>query len=355
MKALRLLPAAGLMVAAVALALATPAHADDCSQQLQSIQDLGKAASVQDCMRTGQTYGVAVGVVVGTAGVVIAVVGLPGRTPVPPPRPAVPQQPPAARREPEPQPQRHADPCFDQQTRYTVARTTARTAFNTLQTLRTERAYLDGLWEDTRQTGYLNAVVDVAMMAGSLWTKPAGTFATKLAERTLAQGAVKGMTKEILLPKIAETLMKAVGKELAKDLVRHLEDQNIDWSDLVGKAGEARLSSVAKDLIKDQLTQLEYDRQLSALTGTGGLPDRDLISKFTSPVVETVDKLFSVGKLGASALKAHEKLDEIRKAISSVDDHITQMDEIWRNEVDETDLAQDSLNRCRDLHGPAPS
>src|SRR5207248_2300148 len=126
-----------------------------------------------------------------------------------------------------------------------------RTAFTTLQTLRTERAYLDELWEDTRQTGYLSAVVDVAMMAGSLWAKPAGTFATKLAEETLAQGAVKGMTKEILLPKIAETLIKSVGKGLAKTLVKHLEDQAIDWSELVGKAGEARLSSAAKDLIKD--------------------------------------------------------------------------------------------------------
>src|SRR5207244_12869810 len=109
----RLLPVAVLMVGAAALALATPVHADDCSQQLRSIQDLGKAASVQDCMRTGQTYGVAVGVVVGTAGVVIAVVGLPGRTPVPPPRPAVPPQPPARRRAPEPPPPHQADPSFD--------------------------------------------------------------------------------------------------------------------------------------------------------------------------------------------------------------------------------------------------
>src|SRR5947209_2985752 len=70
------------------------------------------------------------------------------------------------------EPPHHADPCFDQQVRHTTARAGARTTFNALQTLRTQRGYLESLWESTRETGYLSAVVDVGMMAGSLWTKP---------------------------------------------------------------------------------------------------------------------------------------------------------------------------------------
>lgn len=184
---LRILPAAAVVTVASAFALASPVHAHDCAARIQSLPDVNSPDNIQDCLRTGQTYGVAIGAVVAGVAVVIAVVGLPGRGPAPPPRPATPQ-PPVQRREPEPP--HHADPCFDQQIRSTTARTVTRTIFNALQTLRTQRAYLESLWESTRETGYLSAVVDIGLMLGSLWTKPAAAvLGATLAEQAMLEKA----------------------------------------------------------------------------------------------------------------------------------------------------------------------
>jgi len=336
---LRIVLAAAAVAFASALALASPVQAHDCAARIKSLQDVGSSDNIQDCLRTGQTYSVTIGAVVAVVGVVIAFVGLPGRRPAPPPRPASPQ-PPVQRREPEPP--HHADPCFDQQVRFTTARTGARTTFNALQTLRTQRGYLDSLWESTRETGYLSAVVDIGMMAGSLWTKP------------LAAGVGVTLAKQALAEKAAESVLKALGKELAKDLIKHLEDQHIDWIDVLGKAGESRTKSLAIELIKEQLTKIEFDRAAAELVGTGKVPDLAAIEKdFSGPIADAAGQMVDVVKLGSSAMKVAEKLEAIRKAISTVDDHIFTTEERWESAVNEMDLAHDSLNRCRDLHGPA--
>ena len=336
---LRILLAAVAVTFASALALASSVQAHDCGARIQSIQDVGSADNIQDCLRTGQTYGVTIGAVVAGVGVVIAIVGLPGRRPAPPPRPASPP-PPVQRREPEPP--HHADPCFDQQVRHTTARAGARTTFNALQTLRTQRGYLESLWESTRETGYLSAVVDVGMMAGSLWTKP------------LAAGLGMTLAKQALAQKAAESVLKALGKELAKDLIKHLEDQHIDWIDVLGKAGESRTKSLATEMIKEQLTKIEFDRMAAELAGTGKVPDLAAIEKdFSGPIGDAAGQMVDIVKLGSSTMKVSEKLEAIRKAISTVDDHVFTAEERWESAVNEMDLAHDSLNRCRDLHGAA--
>lgn len=131
-----------------------------------------------------------------------------------------------------------------------------------------------------------------------------------------------------------------------------MEDQHIDWIDVLGKAGESRTKSLAKDLIKDQLTKLEYDRAAAELAATGKLPDIVAIEKdFAKPISEALGQTMDIVNLGSSTLKVSEKLEAIRKAISTVDDHIFTAEERWESAVNEQDLAHDSLNRCRDLHG----
>ena len=340
----RLLFAATAITFAAALALATPVQAHDCATRIQSVQDVSNPGNVQDCMRTGQTYSVAIGTVVAGAGVVIAIVGLPGRVPSPPPRPATPPQAPVQRRDPEPpQQQPHTDPCFDQQVRFATARTSARTSFATVQTLRTQRGYLESLWESTRETGYLSGVVDIAMMAGSLWTKP------------VAAAIGVTLAKQTALKKLGESMLKVLGKHLANDLIKHLEDQHVDFSDLLAKAGEARTKSLAMDLIKEQLTKIEFDRAAASLAGTGKVPNLAEIEKeFSGPITDVVSQTLSVVSIGSSVMKNVEKLEAIRKLISMVDDHIFAADELWQSAVNEMDLASDSLNRCREMHGPGP-
>jgi hypothetical protein len=356
-KRLKLLIVAACLAAAAALAFVVPAEADDCASKVHGIQDVGNPQNVQDCLRTGQAYSVTIGAVVAGVGVAIAVAGLPGGRSPAPPRVTQPQ-PPAARREPEQpsQSQQHADPCFDQQTRFTTAQTMAKTHFSALQTLRTQRAYLESIWESTRETGYLSSVVDLAMLAGSVFAKPAAA----LAGVTLA--------KQTLWTKVGEAMLKSLGKEMAKDVVKFGEDQGIDWSDLAAKpigitqtpqgpampVPQGGTGKLYTELIKKALTQLELDRITREMTGSGKLPDVSVIeSTYSGPISDALGNTFSILTMGTSVFKVSDKLAAIRKAISKLDDHVSQCEDLWESAVNELDLAGDSLNRCRALHLPA--
>jgi hypothetical protein len=65
---------------------AEPAAADDCKKLVKGIGDLAKPAVVEDCIRTGHNIGRAIGVVLGTAAVGVAIAGLPRRPQLVPPR-----------------------------------------------------------------------------------------------------------------------------------------------------------------------------------------------------------------------------------------------------------------------------
>ena len=136
--------------------------------------------------------------------------------------------------------------------------------------------------------------------------------------------------------------------------VINLEDQQIDWIDVLGKAGESRTKSLATEMIKEQLTKIEFDRMAAELAGTGKVPDLAAIEKdFSGPIGDAAGQMVDIVKLGSSTMKVSEKLEAIRKAISTVDDHVFTAEERWESAVNEMDLAHDSLNRCRDLHGAA--
>jgi hypothetical protein len=66
-----------------ALVSAEPAVADNCKELVKGIGDLANESKMQDCLRTGDWIGKTVGIVVGTAGIVIASMGLlPTRKPI---------------------------------------------------------------------------------------------------------------------------------------------------------------------------------------------------------------------------------------------------------------------------------
>jgi hypothetical protein len=358
------LGAAVLLTAAAGLTFAHVVEANDCATLITGVQDLNNSSNIQDCIRTGQSYGMTVGIVVAVVGVVIGLVGLPSRRPLIPPAPRPPAQPqPPADQEPKPDPhQKPVDPCAPAARHQAAALSASLATGSALQILRSQRTYLDLLWEQTRESGFWSATFDLATLAGSAFTKP------------VAAGMGIAIARQSLASKVAEAGLKALGKELAKDLVKHLEDQGIDFSDLAlkplggvqSKEGPQWVPSGASgkfyaEKIKDALTQLELNRTARRMLGTGEIasgaetgPLKRLIeNNYSGPISEVIGHTVSVAMMGNGIFKSHEKLDAILKAIRVVDDHVIQLELRFEDTQDQLHQAVDELNRCRQFN-PAP-
>ena len=344
-----------------ALTFAQPAQANDCGTLITGIQDLNNPANIQDCIRTGKSYGTTLGIIVAVAGVVIGLVGLPSRRPLTPsdPQPPAPTQPPAVEK-PKPDPRSKPDPCAPAAQHRADALAASHSTGSALQILRSQRAYLDMLWEETRESGFWSATFDLATLAGSALTKP------------VAAGVGIAIARQTLGAKVVEAGLKALGKELAKDVVKHLEDQGINFDDLALKPlgglqtkdgpqwvpGSGASGKFMAEKIKEALTQSELTRNARRILGTGELaggaetgPLKKMIeNNFSGPISEVIGNTMSVVMMGNGIFKTHEKLDAILKSIRVVDDHVIQLELHFEDTQTQLHEAVDELNRCRQLN-----
>jgi len=357
--------AALFLVIGGALTFAQLAEANDCGTLITGIQDLNNAANIQDCIRTGQSYGTTLGIIVAIAGVVIGLVGLPSKRPLTPPepRPPAPAQPPVEQKpKPDSQP-KPADPCAPAVQRRADALSATLSTGSALQILRSQREYLDTLWEQTRESGFWSATFDLATLAGSAFTKP------------VAAGMGVAIASQTLGRKVVEAGLKALGKELAKDVVKHLEDQGINLDDLALKPlggvqtkdgpqwvpGSGASGKFMAEKIKEALTQSELTRNVRRILPTGEIaggaetgPLKKMIeNNYSGPISEVIGNTMSVVMMGNGIFKSHEKLEAILKSIRVVDDHLIQLELHFEDTQNQFHEAVDELNRCRQLN-PGP-
>lgn len=325
------------------LALTGVARADNCDLKINP----------SDCQNTAWTIGVVTTIAAAAAGAAVASGGLGGGTKTEP-TPSTPPEEESAK------PDASADPCAEEETRLQTASVRARTLASSMQIMDANIEALEEAWENSRQAGYYTASIDLGFLAGSVWTKPLqGLLGSQAIKQTLAQ-------------KVIESGLKAFGKELSKDLVRHLQDQGINWEDLalkaVGSASGRDASGAIPmgpptgasgkayfEIIKKALTDmkvLELQRQAVGPGGSLSKPVLDAIRRnvetdFSGPLTDGFSQAISVYQMGEGVFKSTKKMDAIRAALRTARDKRFEAEQRWEDARDEMELARHALNLCR--------
>ncbi|MCW3479218.1 hypothetical protein OL229_06515 [Neisseriaceae bacterium JH1-16] len=260
-------------------------------------------------------------------------------------------------------------PCADEQMRMGLASLSARALSDQLQNLRHLQEVLDWQFIHADETAYLSGVTDAVLLWESAMAKELGVKAADKIGQTILQK---------IAAKSIEAALKALGKEAFKDLVRHLESQHIEWTDLFWKANTDRTKKSVLEAAKQFLTMrqmqmylkagLRADDSLSGMftpdgkfvvrAGTGNYAQayekiRKEVESNYGAIFDTLGNLHSLYNLESSALDNQSKLEDLRAEAKKVQDQTLLMQLKVDKAMEEMDLARSALNYCHQIHPEA--
>jgi hypothetical protein len=202
-------------------------------------------------------------------------------------------------------------------------------------------AMLDNQYETARQAAFWGASLDVAFMAGSMWTKPAAAMlGVEIAEQTLAQ-------------KLREAALKSMGQELLKSLATSPEAMKW-WDVLYNKPGEGAAMTGAQEA----LTKLISDGEMQKWAIYRGIdPDgpvgkglrTTIENEFISPMLDSLLNLKGLYDTGAGALEGRQQLQAIAEQIRDARRRLAQADSEFDDALAEKAGAMRTLQRCRQI------
>jgi hypothetical protein len=240
-----------------------------------------------------------------------------------------------------------------------AARTISRASHVGLQELRRIRNLLEMEWEFTREASYLSGVIDVGFLLGSVWTKPV---------EGLKRFAGRAIAEKVIGNQLIAASVKALGKEVTKDITKAMLEQNIAWEDLVLKPGVG--VSVAggvpvpdgwfKKLIQQKIEESVTRDTMSNLMGQGLRASgpaaaayeqtrNKVVEQLAKPMADWVGNWLSLATMGAGAISGRKKLAAIREQMSQIDAQIFEVEQIFEDAVHELDLARSALEHCLQL------
>jgi hypothetical protein len=284
-------------------------------------------------------------------------------------QPATP--PPADRPSDQPPPARK-DPCGTERDALVVASLKARLAFSGVQSLRSAIEQLNQEWENRRQAAFWSGTLDVALMAGSVLTKPlASAFGREIAKQSISAA-------------LLEAGLKGMVKQGLKQYINYCSDQNLGapgevltevatkgGKDLVKKGFEKFTEKMLTDMLLEKTLAGEMGGLESVLAGSvsrfpGGVdgtmmggtalpPAREFIRReFAGPTAALLGVMISLQSAMDGAWTAHRKLESLRLAVSVLRDNEIVADERWRQAMEDLDRTRSSFNYCRQLHPESP-
>ncbi len=257
------------------------------------------------------------------------------------------------------------DPCASDRDSLMAASLGARMVWANLQTVRSAITELDAAWENNREAAYWSGTLDVALMAGSVLTKP---LATALGREIL---------KQPLKTALMEAALKGMLVESLKQFNAYCHGKDVQPAEVLAAVANKAPSSVASKVLNDftanVLEKMMMDRiaagdmggleSLQIASGTvdgtmrGGMsPEmtKFLREKFAAPAAQFMGLMLSLKSAIDGAWTAVGKLESLRLAIKELRDREIEEARKWDAAMTELDRTRSAFNYCQKLHPESP-
>jgi hypothetical protein len=263
------------------------------------------------------------------------------------------------------------NPCAAEKDAWREASVKAQFAFYHLQTVRAMIEDLNREWESRRQAAYWSGTLDVALLAGSVLTKP------------LAGALGAEIVKQPLQTAIIEAGFKGIVKESLKKFAGYCSEKNLNPSEVLADVFDKGATNAAKKALEEfganVITEMMMSKILAGEMGgldglqvaaagvdstmRGGVTpemSKFLRNEFAAPAAKLAGVLVSLGSAIDGAWTAHGKLENLRIAVKGLRDQEIERTRKWELLTQDLDAALNNYNECLKLHPeardePAPS
>ncbi len=257
------------------------------------------------------------------------------------------------------------DPCASDRDALMAASLGARMVWANLQTVRSAVTELDAAWENNREAAYWSGALDVALMAGSVLTKP------------LAKVLGAEILKQPLKTAVMEAALKGMMTESLKQFNAYCHGRDLQPAEVLAavanKAPASAANKVLNEFATNVLEKMLMDKiaagdmggleslQFASATvdGTmrGGMsPEmtKFLREKYVAPAAQFMGLMLSLKSAIDGAWTGHGKLESLRLAIKELRDREIEEARKWDAAMTELDRTRSALNYCQKLHPESP-
>jgi hypothetical protein len=305
-----------------ALLIPSAVYADDCFRDPLNAADCVRTQGVRQAVTT------AIGIA-GTGGVVIQNI-VNGRKPG--------EEKPPKEKEPEKEKEEplDKDPCADDKMKFDLARANLRSLFASREKIQNFLTMLEEQYENTRQSSYWSGAVNVAFLGASVFGGAIRGAIGMAVSRTLAQN-------------IAVSMATALGQQAATNALRALTNAGIEPVDLIQPMDAAK-NEVVKDIISEAVTQQQMNVLGRGLDPNGPVfqaVKRGVQTNWATPMANLFGDTMSLLSTGSGIIKGIEKLEGLRGLMSRARQHLSSIDLNIEDARSEVELAQHSLDLCK--------
>ncbi len=257
------------------------------------------------------------------------------------------------------------DPCASDRDALMAASLGARMAWANLQTVRSAVTELDAAWENNREAAYWSGALDVALMAGSVLTKP------------LAKVLGAEILKQPLKTAVMEAALKGMMTESLKQFNAYCHGRDLQPAEVLAAVANKAPSSAANKVLNEFATNVLEKMLMDKIAAgdMGGLETLQIASgtvdgtmrggttpamtkfvreNYAAPAAQFMGLMLSLKSAIDGAWTAHGKLENLRLAIKELRDREIEEARKWDAAMAEMDRTRSSYNYCRTLHPDSP-
>lgn len=192
-------------------------------------------------------------------------------------------------------------------------------------------------------SGYANAMIDLGFIAMTAFVR-SGT--------SIFDAAARAALKNALAQKFLATALKALGKEVLKDVIKAYADQKIDFAGLVTKPMEDMDKKFLTEIIKAAVLRV----RMEGLMARGAVPyhcyeamRRLVKEKAADPIGDVVGQTLSFYSMAIDAATTHTKWEILLMKRNHIMKQATEVSLELDQAIDEADIAKADYDYCLKL------